>query len=101
MANILPLEKRTQIVKLLCEGNSLRATSRIADVSFNTVLKFVPLIGGACRKFHDEMVQNVDAKRVQCDEIWSFVYCKQSNREAFTNTGDIWTWTAIEAQSKL
>lgn len=103
--NKLPLEKRAQIVRLLVEGNSLRATSRIADVAFNTVLKFVPEVGSACIKFHNEKVQQVNAKRVQCDEIWSFVYAKEKNVEnakcAPDRAGDAWTWTAIDADSKL
>ena len=102
MANILPIEKRVQIVKLLCEGNSLRATSRIVDVSINTVSKLLVDVGTACQKFHDEKVVNVNSKNVQCDEIWSFVYSKQANKEAFSEgTGDVWTWTALDADSKL
>ena len=103
MANHLSLEKRTQIVQLLCEGNSLRATSRIADVAFNTVLKMVPEIGYACMMFHNEKVVNLrKTERVQADEIWSFVGCKQKNApEDSKNVGDVWTWTGIDADSKL
>ena len=103
MANILPIEKRAQIINLLVEGNSLRATSRIADVSINTVTKLLVDVGKACQKFHDETVLTVKSKRVQCDEIWSFVYSKEKNVPVGMEgkAGDIWTWTAIDADSKL
>lgn len=101
--NVLPLAKRTQIITLLVEGNSLRATSRIADVSINTVTKLLVDVGRACMKFHDEKVKNVSSKKIQCDEIWSFVYAKQKNvpDEKIGSAGDVWTWTAIDADTKL
>jgi hypothetical protein len=101
--NKLPIEKRVQIIQLLVEGCSLRSTSRIADVSFNTVLKLLPQIGNACAEFHNEKVVNVKSERIQCDEIWSFIYSKEKNVEkakaAPENAGDAWTWTAIDADS--
>lgn len=101
--NKLPIEKRKQIIQLLVEGNSLRSCSRIADVSINTVTKLLVDVGKACEKFHDETVRNVNARRVQADEIWSFVYSKQKNvPEGMEGVaGDIWTWTGIDADSKL
>jgi IS1 family transposase len=100
--NKLPLHKRVQIINLLVEGTSLRATSRIADVSINTVTKLLVDVGRACEKFHSETVQNVDSKRIQCDEIWSFVYAKERNKpENMEGAGDVWTWTAIDADSKI
>ena len=100
--NKLPHAKRVQIINLLVEGSSLRATSRIADVSINTVTKLLVEVGKACEKFHDEAVQNVHTKRVQCDEIWSFVYAKEKNKsQDMEGTGDCWTWTAIDADTKL
>jgi IS1 family transposase len=103
--NRLTLEKRTQIIGLLVEGNSLRATSRLADVSINTVTKLLVDVGAACQKYHDKYVQNIKSKRVQCDEIWSFVYGKDKNlpqnlRGKF-GVGSIWTWVALDADSKL
>ena len=77
--NRLPLEKRNLIISLLTEGSSLRATSRIADVSINTVTKLLVDIGKACQKYHDENVRDLNVKRIQCDEIWSFVYAKDKN----------------------
>jgi IS1 family transposase len=101
--NKLPIEKRVQIINCLVEGMSMRATSRIADVSINTVTKLLVDVGRACEKFHDEKVQNVKAERVQCDEIWSFVYSKEKNiPEGMEDyAGDVWTWTALDSDSKL
>jgi transposase-like protein len=70
--NKLPLEKRIQILSMLCEGSSMRAVSRVADVSINTVTKMLVDAGKACAEFHDKTVRNVTAQRVQADEIWSF-----------------------------
>lgn len=100
--NTLPIEKRVQIINLLVEGNSMRATSRIADVSINTVTKLLVEVGQACQLFHDETVRNVVAKRVQADEIWSFVYAKEKNKpQDVEDAGDAWTFTAIDSDTKL
>jgi IS1 family transposase len=100
--NKLPIDKRVQIINLLVEGNSLRATSRIADVSINTVTKLLVAVGAACEKFHNDHVVAVNSKRIQCDEIWSFVYAKEKNKPVdMDEAGDVWTWTAIDADSKL
>lgn len=105
MANKLPLETRVQILNLLVEGNSMRSVSRICDVSINTVAKLLADAGEACLLLHDEKVRGVAAKRVQCDEIWSFCYAKNKNvakaKAAPENAGDVWTWTALDADSKL
>lgn len=103
--NKLPLEKRVQIIHLLVEGNSLRATSRIADVSINTVTKLLVSVGEACQRYHDEHVRGIKAKKVQCDEIWSFVYAKAKTAEkgvdSWDGAGDVWTWVGMDADSKL
>jgi IS1 family transposase len=103
--NKLPVAKRAQILNLLVEGNSLRSASRIADVSINTVYKLLVDAGKACAAYHDEHVRNVAARRVQCDEIWSFVYAKAKNvataKRKDLAYGDAWTWVAIDADSKL
>lgn len=102
--NKLPIEKRVQIINLLVEGNSLRSTSRIADVSINTVTKMLVDVGAACQKFHDETVIGVRSQRIQADEIWSFVGAKQKNatqEQKENGYGDVWTWTGIDADSKL
>lgn len=103
--NKLPLKTRTQILAMLCEGSSMRAVSRLADVSFNTVAKALVDAGKACATFHDDKVRGVKASRVQVDEIWSFTYAKQKNvpsaKAAPDGAGDTWTWTALDADSKL
>ncbi len=103
--NRLPIEKRVQILSLLVEGSSLRSVSRVCDVSINTVTKLLVDAGTTCAAFHDEKVRAVKARRVQVDEIWSFTYAKQKNvpsaKAAPAGAGDTWTWTAIEADSKL
>jgi lambda repressor-like predicted transcriptional regulator len=77
--NKLPIAKKVQIINCLVEGMSMRATSRLADVSINTVTKLLIDVGRACVKFHNETVQGVKSKRIQCDEIWAFVYSKEKN----------------------
>ena len=103
--NKLPLAKRTQILAMLCEGSSMRSISRVADVSINTVSKLLVEAGEACLTIHDETVRDVKASRIQCDEIWSFCHAKQKNvataKAAPEGAGDVWTWTAIEADTKL
>jgi len=103
--NRLPLETRVQILSMLCEGSSMRSISRVADVSINTVSKLLVDAGKACAAFHDEKVRDVKARRVQVDEIWSFTYAKQKNVPSAKRQdlayGDTWTWTAIEADTKL
>jgi IS1 family transposase len=103
--NKLPVEKRVQILSMLCEGSSMRSVSRVCDVSINTVAKLLVDAGNACAEFHHGLVRDVTAKSVQCDEIWSFSYCKSKNlrgaKAAPYGSGDVWTWTAIDADTKL
>jgi IS1 family transposase len=103
--NKLPTEKRIQILSMLCEGSSMRAISRVCDVSINTVTKLLVDAGLACAAFHNEKVRGVVAKRVQCDEIWAFTHCKQKRvataKRPPPGAGDTWTWTGICADSKL
>lgn len=103
--NILPIEKKAQILQLLVEGMSMRAVSRVADVSINTVTKLLCDAGAACAAYHDQYVRGLQTKQVQCDEIWAFCYAKQKNvaaaKAAPDGAGDVWTWTAIDADSKL
>ena len=103
--NKLDITKRRQILAMLCEGSSMRSISRVADVSINTVSKLLVEAGEACLILHDEKVQNVKASRIQCDEIWSFCHAKQKNvasaKAAPEGAGDVWTWTAIDADTKL
>lgn len=103
--NRLPLQKRAQILGLLVEGTSLRATSRLADVSINTVTKLLVDLGAACLKYQADTLRDLPCKRVQVDEIWAFCYAKRMNvataKAAPEGAGDIWTWTAICADTKL
>ena len=103
--NKLSSAQRAQIISLLVEGSSLRAITRITGVSLNTVTKLLIDAGTACETFHNEAVRNVASKRVQCDEIWSFTHCKNKNlaaaKAAPEQAGDTWTWTALDADSKL
>ena len=103
--NRLSLKRRAQILHVLVEGNSLRAIARMADVSRNTVDKLLRDVGAACLAYQDEHLRNLSCARIQCDEIWSFVYSKQKNvpkeMEGQFGVGDVWTWTAICADSKL
>ena len=103
--NKLPVAKRAQILSLLCEGTSMRAVSRLTDVSINTVSKLLVDAGRLCATFHDEHVRGVKSKRVQMDEIWSFTYAKAKNvptaKKPPEGAGDTWTWTGIDADSKL
>lgn len=98
------IAEKAKIIQLLCEGNSLRATSRIADCSINTVTKLLVEVGHACQAFHDNHVIGVKSKRVQCDEIWSFVYAKEKSvPQEFKGeeVGDVWTWVGIDAHNKM
>lgn len=101
----LPAAKRTQVLHLLVEGNSLRATSRLSDVAFNTVSKLFVDAGRACANYQDRTLRNLPCKRLQLDEIWSFIYAKAKNVEAAKkapdDAGDVWTWVAIDADTKL
>jgi IS1 family transposase len=103
--NKLPIAKRVQILNMMVEGSSMRSISRVADVSYNAVDKMLRDAGEACLDMHDELVRGVQSKAVQADEIWSFVQHKEKNRAtaktASAETGDCWTWTAIDADSKL
>src|SRR5579884_2010629 len=101
--NKLPLEKRAQILSMLVEGSSMRAISRVTGVSINTVTKLLEDAGETCIALHDEKVRSVKSARVQCDEIWSFNYCKKVNLEkakaAPDHAGDVWTLTALDSDS--
>jgi IS1 family transposase len=103
--NKLDTKTRAQILHLLCEGQSIRAITRLTGASKNTVAKLLVDAGKACWAYHDANVRDVKARRIQVDEIWSFTYAKQKNvataKAAPEDAGDTWTWTAIEADSKL
>ncbi len=103
--NRLSPEDRGRILHLLCEGMSIRAITRLTGASKNTVAKLLVDAGKACMAYHDQFVRRVKAGRIQVDEIWTFTYAKQRNVErakaAPDGAGDTWTWTALDADTKL
>ena len=103
--NKLPTQARAQIIHLLCEGNSIRAVTRLTGASKNTVTKLLIDAGKACADYQNKALRDLPCKRIQVDEIWSFVYAKEKNvaraKSAPPEAGDVWTWTAIDAETKL
>lgn len=103
--NKLTQAKQVQVIAALVEGNSIRATCRMTGVAKGTVLKLLVDLGKACAAYQDRTLRNLTCKRVQCDEIWSFCYAKEKNvpeeMKGKLGVGDVWTWTAIDADTKL
>lgn len=103
--NRLNIQERAKILGCMVEGNSVRATSRLTGADKKTVLRLLAEFGEACHRLHDEKIRNVKSQRVQCDEIWSFCYSKQANvpqeHKGKFGYGDVWTWTGMDADSKL
>lgn len=103
--NKLKPEKQKQIIAALIEGNSIRATCRMTDTAKGTVLKLLADVGKACKEYQDKVFHDLTCKRIECDEIWSFCYAKQKNvpeqLQGKFGFGDVWTFTAICADSKL
>lgn len=102
--NRLSTEERAKVISVLVEGNSLRATSRITGVARMTIEKLVRDLGAACEAFHNRTVKNLASQRIQCDEIWSFIGAKEKNateEQKAMGWGDVWTWTALDPDSKL
>ena len=103
--NKLSLERQAQIIKVLCEGNSIRSTARITDTAINTVVKLLREVGSACLEYQDKVMRNLPCRKLQVDEIWSFCYAKQDHlpqdKQGKFGYGDVWTFTAIDADTKL
>jgi len=103
--NQLTNERRTQVIKCLCEGLGIRATVRMTGVAKNTIVKLLAEVGEACSKYQDKTLRNLSCKKIQCDEIWSFCYAKDKNvphdKRGQFGFGDVWTWTALCADTKL
>ncbi len=103
--NRLDISKRAQILQMMVEGVSIRAISRMTGASKNTIAKLLVDVGTACSAYHDQHVRNLNSRRIQCDEIWSFTYAKAKNVStavaAPEGAGDTWTWTSLDADSKL
>jgi IS1 family transposase len=103
--NKLKREKQVQVVAALVEGNSINATVRMTGVAKNTILKLLADLGSACADYQDSTLRNLRCKRIQCDEIWQFCYAKEKNvpenKKGQFGFGDVWTWVAIDADTKL
>lgn len=103
--NRLSKEKQTQVIAALVEGNSIRATVRMTGVAKNTIVKLLADVGRTCSEYQDKSLRNLSCNRLQCDEIWSFCYSKEKNipldKKGTFGYGDVWTWTAIDAETKL
>jgi len=102
--NRLSIERRAQIISLL-EGSGINSITRITGVSVHTVLKLLADVGEACQQYQDQHLRGLNCRRIQCDEIWAFCYAKQRNlRDELRDRlgfGDVWTWTSIDAETKL
>lgn len=104
MANVLSTDKQAQILKALCEGVSVRGTARLVGCSKDTVQALLKVVGAHCKNHHDRNVTGVEASRVQCDELWSFIQKKDkltSLLDKAEGRGDCWTWTGLDQDSKL
>lgn len=104
--NRLKTAQQVAVVKALVEGNSIRSTVRLTGVAKNTIQKLILELGAACAKYQDDTLRGLTCKRIQADEIWSFCYAKKKNvtqkiKENHPDAGDVWTWTAIDADTKL
>ena len=103
--NRLSIERQAQIIRVLCEGNSIRSTARITNTAINTVVTLLRNVGVACVFYQDIHLTNLPCRTIQCDEIWSFCYAKEKNvpenKQGKFGYGDVWTWTAIDADTKL
>ncbi len=103
--NKLSVERQAQVIKVLCEGNSIRSTARITGTSINTVVKLLKEVGKACLEYQDRNLRHLPCKRIECDEIWNFCYSKEANvpedKKGKFGYGDVWTFVGIDADTKL
>ena len=103
--NRLSIDRRAKIITALVEGNSIRATCRMTDTAKWTVIRLLASVGAACASYQNTYLRNLPCQTIQCDEIWSFCYAKQKNvpedKQGRYGYGDVWTWIAIDADTKL
>src|SRR4051794_7307695 len=101
----LERKRKIQVISALVEGNSIRSTCRMTGVAKGTVMRLLESVGTACARYQGEKLRNLPCKKVQCDEIWSFCYAKAKNvpaeKQGEFGYGDVWTWTAICADTKI
>src|SRR5688500_8599401 len=105
VANGLSADKQGQVIGCLVEGMSIRATVRVTGAAKNTIVKLLVDLGQVCADYQDATLRNLDCKVVECDEIWAFCYAKQKNvpqeHQGTFGYGDVWTWVALDADTKL
>jgi IS1 family transposase len=101
MANNLAIEKKVAVISMLCEGASIRATERVTGVNQNTIMSLNRRVGEACRKIMDEKMRGLNCKNIEVDEIWGFIGAKQKNANRTGHFGDVWTFIALDADTKL
>ncbi|HVG33925.1 MAG TPA: IS1 family transposase [Pyrinomonadaceae bacterium] len=103
--NKLTTDRRKQVIAALVEGNSIRATVRMTGVAKNTIVKLLEDVGEVCANYQDEVMRNLSCRRLECDEIWSFCHAKKKNvspeKQGILGYGDVWTWVAIDADTKI
>ena len=101
MANILKTEKKVAVISMLCEGSSIRAVERITGVNQNTIMSLSKRVGDACQRIMDEKMRGLTCKNIQVDEIWGFIGAKRKNASRTGHYGDVWTFIALDADTKL
>lgn len=101
MANILKTEKKIAVISMLAEGISIRAVERITGVNQNTIMSLNRRVGDACNQIMDEKMRGLNCKNIEIDEIWGFIGSKQKNAERAGTFGDVWTFIALDSDSKL
>src|SRR5271156_2737886 len=101
MANILKTEKKVAVISMLCEGTSICAIARITGIHGDTIGRLALRVGQACKKIMDEKMRNLNCKQVEVDEIWGFIGAKQKNAKRIGAYGDVWTFIALDADTKL
>src|SRR5437773_2675243 len=101
MANILKTEKKVTVISLLCDVSSIRAVERITGVNQNTIMSLARRIGDACKRIMDEKMRDLNCKQIEIDEIWGFIGAKQKNSRRAGAYGDVWTFIALDADTKL
>jgi len=101
MPNILKIEKKIAVVSMLAEGSSIRSIERVTGVNRNTIMSLGLRVGGACIKIMDAKMRGLSSKQIEVDEIWGFIGAKRRNAERTGHYGDVWTFIAIDSESKL